>query len=292
MNAEDSLLNSIAAELVIDSIVVDDKKINFVVAGHGPDLLLLHGANIGWGQWYKNIAVFSKKFRVYAIDLPGSVGSSPVNYSDFDLNRDLLEIVEKFILEKKLKKPVIVGHSIGAWIAASIAVRGKIDLKSLVLAHPIGFSKKTPIKQIPLSIKFIAKFISKFLFKPTKINLEKFIRSEIKQKKSIDPIFVDYYFESVNKNELSHPFLFISSLMKPFRLNKQLNLVDDLQKIKKPTLILFGKDDKLVKPRYNYSNASKIPNSKIKVFDSVGHVSPIEAAEEFNRIVLNFAMQS
>jgi len=76
MTTEQTLANSLGIELAIKQIPIGAHKINYLVAGKGEPLLLIHGANFGWGVWYPNIPELAKHFTVYAIDLPGAGHSS------------------------------------------------------------------------------------------------------------------------------------------------------------------------------------------------------------------------
>ena len=87
--------------------------------------MLIHGGNLGWGQWYPNIDELAKKFKVFAIDLPGGGRSSRVDFERLNFDKGLISIVESFILTLKLEKTDVVAASVGGWIAGQIAIRKK-----------------------------------------------------------------------------------------------------------------------------------------------------------------------
>ena len=97
MDAEQKLLQQIKAPAVIGQIEIQGLRVNYLTAGSGKPLLLLHGANMGWGQWYANIAELSEQFTVYALDLPGAGNSSKIGYDEMDFENHFVGLVEKFL---------------------------------------------------------------------------------------------------------------------------------------------------------------------------------------------------
>jgi pimeloyl-ACP methyl ester carboxylesterase len=77
-------------------------------------------------------------------------------------------------------------------------------------------------------------------------------------------------------------YVFMSTLM---AFNDQPELTDRLN-IDIPTLIIWGRNDKLIPVRY--AKKFKIPNSKIVIFDHCGHYPYIEKIDEFVRLILKF----
>ena len=76
MDTEKKLADSIDASIEIKQMDIGKHRINYAVAGQGPALLMIHGANFGWGMWYPNIPALAKHFTLYMIDLPGAGRSS------------------------------------------------------------------------------------------------------------------------------------------------------------------------------------------------------------------------
>ena len=106
-------------------IKVNNVKINYIQYGEGNDILLLHG----WGQ---NIAMMKPlgdnlcdKFRVTIIDFPG-FGESSEPSSAWTI-ADYANVLEKLILELKIKKPIIIGHSFGGRVAIRYSANNPIE---------------------------------------------------------------------------------------------------------------------------------------------------------------------
>lgn len=263
-------------------------KINYITAGQGKPVLLIHGANIGWPQWHLNLDALAKNFKVYAIDLPGAGESTKVNFRKTNFEKDYVDIVDQFVKKLKLKNIDVVGSSFGGWVAMRLAIENRDYIKRLVVTNPIGFTGYMPAKFRPVSIWPLALLMSKTALKPKRSNknLEKFMRDVFYEKdRPLLNEFVDYFYE-LSKD--SHNVLFISRLAHYSGMRKELFLGKRLKKINVPTLVIWGKEDPLMPYATVKDNFSNIKDVKVKILERVGHMPPVEAANEFNEQVIKF----
>lgn len=288
MNTERELIESIKVNIQLKQLEVNSHLINYAISGEGPPLLLIHGGNIGWGQWYPNIPELAKHFKVYAIDLPGAGRSSRINYAFLDLEKDLVDLVDRFIKILGLGKISILGSSIGGWISLKIALRCGPDLDKLILTNCVGFTDFVRTSDKIIGIYPLAFILSKTILKPYRSNknIEKFLR-DVFYNKNLDlkREFIDYFYETMRT---SHNLLFISRLSSFFGMRKEFFLRNDLPKVKNKTLIIWGNKDKLMPVDRNQENFSLIPNSEVRVIRDAGHIPSIEKSSEFNKLVIDF----
>lgn len=119
----------------LQSVDVDDRAVAWREAGSGPALVLLHGIGSGSQSWRAQISAFSADYRVIAWDAPGYGGSDPlpgddppaVNYAGALWG--LLEALD-------VSRAHIVGHSLGAIIAASFCRLFGPHVATVTLADP------------------------------------------------------------------------------------------------------------------------------------------------------------
>ncbi len=287
-NSIEALSEQIPVEIESHKIKIGKYSINYIVAGKGKPILMIHGANIGWPQWHLNIAKLAKNFKIYAIDLPGAGESTKVTFRDTDFVKDYLNIVDEFIEKLDLGKIDIIGSSFGGWIALKLAIERKPYIDRLILANPIGFTRHMPVKFRPVSISPFALMMSKTVLKPVRKNknLEMFMRDVFNDKKlPLMNEFIDYFYELSKE---SHNVLFISKLAHFSGMRKELYVADQLESINVPTLVIWGKEDPLMPFKTVERNLYKIKNSKTIVLEGVGHMPPVEAAEAFNDLVVSF----
>jgi len=111
--------------------------------GEKPPIILLHGFQVDGRMWLRTAIALQNQYDVIMPDVRGHGLSSPMpsNLTEDTLSDDILELVNNLNL---LQKPVVVGHSMGADIAARLAV--KTDLERVILVDPAlkNFMKMMP----------------------------------------------------------------------------------------------------------------------------------------------------
>lgn len=288
MNAEEKLVQLIGSGIEIKKIAIGNRHINYAVAGFGPAVLLLHGANIGWGQWYPNISELSRHFTVYALDLPGTGGSGKIASHRLNFERDFLAAVEEFITKCSLSNVHLIGHSLGGWIVLKFALRNKSFINKIVLVSSLGFTDYIPWKHSLLYFRPIALLLAHTVMRPTKEKMRQFLTDVVHDTAVLKQEFVDYFHEAIHREKLSHPFMLINRLVGFLKIAKELVLLEELSQIRHPTLIILGEKDPLIPLAKVSRGVRLIPGARLEIFLNTGHAPFIERSREFNELVINF----
>lgn len=282
-------LNGLIGTVVTSKFTkINNYDLHYVMAGKGSPLLLIHGANMGWGQWYPNIEDLAKSYQLYAVDLPGSGQSSRFDYRKADFKKDYVDVIAKFIINQKLGPIKVIGHSFGSAIAARLALDYPELVEGLVLTSPLGLTNKVPLRQRAVSSKTFATFISKTAMKPSRKNMKAFLKSAMSNKAALTDPFIDYYHAMVSKDKRSHPLLFMHGQTRGFNFNPAMLYGKDLDKIKPPILVILGENDPLLPVQKIATIIRSHKGVKLKVFKQTGHVPAVEQSDLFNKEVLNF----
>ena len=115
--------------------------------GQGQPLVLLHGIGSGAGSWAAQLEVLSQNFRVIAWDAPG-YGDSASLPNPKPMAADYAQALHEWLQGLKVHEPIVVGHSLGALVAAAFAARPDANLKTMVLASPArGYGTSPPAQQ-------------------------------------------------------------------------------------------------------------------------------------------------
>lgn len=125
-------------------------------------LVMLHGLGAGVALWVMNFDTLAKDRPLYAIDILGFGRSSRPKFSKEALTceKQFVKSIEEWRREMNINNMILLGHSMGGFIASSYALTYPERVKHLVLADPWGFPEKPSealtSKQIPFWVRAIA----------------------------------------------------------------------------------------------------------------------------------------
>ncbi|XP_047000039.1 1-acylglycerol-3-phosphate O-acyltransferase ABHD5-like [Schistocerca americana] len=130
-------------------------------------IVLLHGLAAGVALWCLNLDALARTRPVYAIDLLGFGRSSRPNFSSdaLEAEQQFVRSVEEWRREMKLEKMILLGHSMGGFLAASYSLTYPNRVKHLILADPWGFPEKPPeasSRTLPLWVRAIGYMLQPF----------------------------------------------------------------------------------------------------------------------------------
>ncbi len=256
------------------NVAVFGAKIRYLEAGDAakPKVILLHGLGAQAESWQFNIAALAANYHVIAPDQVG-FGKSDKPFLKYRIGT-YTDFLDKFMAELKIEKATLVGNSMGGWIAGFMAIKYPARVEKIVLADAAGIIPAT--------------------FSDAEIyQLNNSTRDEIRA--NMKRIFATPAFQ--NNEALVDQFMTmrvvandgytINSIIESIK-RKEDFLNDRLGEIKKPTLIIWGKQDGLLPVSDAYIFNKGITNSELVVFDNCGHVPQTEKALDFNKKVLEF----
>jgi pimeloyl-ACP methyl ester carboxylesterase len=286
-------------------IKINGLNINYKTIGDGKiPIVLLHGWGVSSDKYTKLIkilySVLDTKYSILILDLPG-FGKSDEPKDNWNLD-DYVEFMDEFIekanrkggfelvkdlLEKmqlgstaltglwnqreKKEKILLIGHSFGGRIAIKYAVKYPEEIDKLILTGAAGIKHKLTLKQKTF---FILTKIGKTIFSLPIINffqnpIYKLFSKIARSRKK------DYYNASPRMKEIMKNVL-------------AEDLTDYFDKIKIPTLLIWGKEDKTTPLADGEIMNEKIENSKLVVVDDANHSLPYQKPEEFVKIMEEF----
>ena len=256
------------------TVAVFGAKINYVEAGDAtrPKVILLHGLGGNVSNWAFNVPALAANYHVIAIDQIGFGKSDRLmlkfrvgTYADF---------LDKFMAELKIERASLVGNSLGGWVAALTAIKYPNRVEKIVLADAAGLKPpEVDLAQI-YSLNYSTRDEVRQLVKLVFFNQAIFGSDAM-----ID--------QSIAVRVAANDGYTINSLIESIRRNEDF-LNGRLGEIKKPTLIIWGKQDGLLKLADGEQFKREIAGSELIVFDQCGHVPMVEKAADFNKAVLVF----
>lgn len=249
-------------------------KINYIEAGDPtkPNVILLHGLGGSADNWQFNIPALAQSYHVIAIDQIG-FGKSDRLMLKYRVGT-YVDFLDKFMAETKIEKASMVGNSLGGWVAALTAIKYPNRVEKIVLADAAGLRPADLDLNRIYSLNFSTRDEVRELVKLVFYNQTLF-GSEM---------FID---ESMRVRVAANDGYTINSLIESIRRGEDF-LNGRLGEVKKPTLIIWGKQDGLLKLSDGEQFKREIAGSELVVFDQCGHVPQVEKAADFNKAVLAF----
>lgn len=247
-------------------IRVGDVELEVFRRGSGPPLLLLHGGD-GLDHRARFMELLARRFEVIAPSHPG-FGRSPLP-DRFDSVDDLAYLYLDLIDALDLHDVVLVGFSLGGWIAAEVAVRCCHRIGRLVLVAPVG---------IKLGGRETRDLPDIFATNP----------DELARLAFHDPSKAAVDYAALSDDELRIIARNRESLAlytwEPYMHNPKLRY--RLGRIRVPTLVIRGASDRIVSAAYADGYSALISDAKTSTIDAAGHSPQIEQPEELaNRII-------
>ena len=186
----------------------------------------------------------------------------------FELVKNILEKFDpkKAVYTEKQKRVILIGHSFGGRIAIKYAIKHPEKIDELILTGAAGIKHKLSAKQKAFFI--LAKTGKKIFSLPLINNLKKYAQKflyKVAREK-------DYYQASPRMKEIMKNVL-------------DEDLTGYLNKIKKTTLLIWGREDKTTPLTDGKIMNEKIENSKLVVVDNANHSLPYQKPEEFVKII-------
>lgn len=256
------------------SVTIFGAKIRYLEAGDAakPKVILLHGLGAQAESWQFNIAALSQNYHVIALDQVG-FGKSDKPLLKYRV-ATYVDFLDKFMSELKIEKASLVGNSMGGWIAGLMAIKYPNRVEKIVLADAAGI--------IPDAVNTDEIYrLNNSTRDEIRANLKLIFATPALQN---NEALVDQF---MTQRVVANDGYTINSIIESIK-RKEDFLNNRLAEIKKPTLIIWGKQDGLLPVADAYTFNKGIANSELVIFDNCGHVPQVEKALDFNKKVLEF----
>ena len=244
-------------------IEVDGCRVNLRRGGHGKPLVFLHGAS-GAPVILPFMQKLAERFDVLVPEHPGYGHSDEPDW--LENIHDVAYFYLDFLKQLDLRDVMLVGNSMGGWIALEIAVRDTSRLASLVLVSPAGI--RAPGVQ-PADIFLMSdEQLVRALFHDQKL-------AEARLAVPITPEAVDIGLK--NKHTTAR-LAWEPRLHDPF-LPKWLHRIDV------PVKIIWGKEDRILPVQFLEHFRKWMPQAQTYVIEAAGHLPHAETPDQFVELV-------
>jgi pimeloyl-ACP methyl ester carboxylesterase len=248
------------------TVTVRDVRIRLFRAGSGKPVLFLHGAG-GVPAWLPFFDSLAADHDLLVPEHPGFGGSDDPAWIRHVPDVALFYL--DFLETVGLKDVHVVGNSLGGWIAAEIAIRDISRFKSLTLLAPAGIR----IKGVPVGDNFI--------WSPEE-QARNLFADQAFAELALNAPLTDEQADAMLKNR----FAATKYGWQPRWFNPDLEKW--LHRIKVPAHVLWGDSDRLLPSAYVELWKERLPDARVTMIKSCGHLPHVEKAEEVSRAVKAF----
>ena len=272
------------------TVNVAGKPIFVAEAGDGLPVVMLHGGGpgaSGVSNYSRNIDSLAEHFRVIVPDLPG-YGRSAKGVDQSDPFGYLADMIRGLLDELGVGTACLVGNSYGGAAALRLALDTPQRVGKLVLMGPggIGTTRGAPTAGLKSLLAYYGGD------GPSRDKLETFIRNYLVYEGACvpDSLIDTRYAASVDPEVVADPPLRRPSGPSALRTLWRMDLTRDkrLKRLQTPTLVLWGRDDKVNRPSGGPMLANLMPNAELVMTSRTGHWMQWERAELFNRMAIDF----
>lgn len=257
-------------------------------AGDGPPLLLLHGSGpgvTGWRNYRGNLAFFAKHFRCLVLEFPGfgvsdDFGGHPM--------LDAQGVAVQFVDALGLQKVDVIGNSMGGGVGINFATHHPDRIGKLVTIGGIGTNIFSPGPSEGIRL------LQEFTEDPTRQRLIDWLRSMVYSESLVTEELIKERWELATDPETlaaarrMYGKSAFAAMMDMMRKADFPLPWSTMHKVKAPTLLTWGRDDRVSPLDMALIPMRTIPNAELHVFPNCGHWVMIEAKAAFERTVLAF----
>lgn len=251
--------------------------IHFFEKGSGQPLVLIHGFCESGKMWNYFAEKLSAHFRVICPDLPG-FGDSPIFGDQITLEEVAVQL-EEWMEENQIQDPIVIGHSLGGYVALALLELMGSRLKAIGLFHSTAFPDDEEKKGMRnrtivfLQKNGVEKFVTSFVPPLFPENRREELASEIQAA-----------IEDAKRSSLDGLIAFAGAM------RDRKDRVEILRNFAGPKLLIAGTEDGAVK--IEASRAQQDAFSHYIELHGVGHMGMVEEREKTVEVVREFCLRS
>ena len=241
--------------ICVESVIVRGQRVRYSVAGDegSPPVVLVHGLSASSRWWRRTVPAVAPHFRMYLVDLPGfGAMRRPLGrYSLAEAPGWLISWMD----EVGLKRPHVVVHSMGGYVALRLAAEKSERVDRLALVAPAGIPYQRAL------VRYGAP-----LARAAWVAAPRFVPLVLPDALRTGPL----------------------TLWQAARQLLREDIRPSLSRVTCPTLLLWGERDYLVPPAHGDELMDALPDARLVRLAGAGHVPMEERPEAFNAALLAF----
>jgi pimeloyl-ACP methyl ester carboxylesterase len=274
-------MTSTVTGIAFESRTIDAGGIetSYLEAGSGETVLMLHGSGPGvsaLANWQHNIPTLAQRFHVLAPDIVGFGATERPHDIIYSL-RTWTDHVWAFLDAHDIQKTAIVGNSLGGRIALQMATDrpDRITKMALMGAPGVGMTLTDGLAALRA-------------YEPSHDAMRDLLRNyfAVDAATITDELVKIRYQASITNGAYE---AYRTMFFDPRHAGSELGITaNEVRAIATPTLLVHGREDKVVPVQVSVTMLGLLPNADLHVFSRCGHWTQIERADEFSALVTDY----
>jgi 2-hydroxymuconate-semialdehyde hydrolase len=268
---------------IANSINTNSYNTNYHDVGSGHAVVMMHGSGAGvsgWANWRGIMPILSQEFRVIVPDLVGfGYTETPPDFEFVFMNSWVDQMIA-LLDGLGIEKAHLVGNSFGGSLAMWMAATYPDRFDRLVLMGPGGWPDKVNTNLAKL-----------WDYTPSIENMKEIMDIMAFDRSIVTDELAELRYKVTMREGTQE--IFERVFPKPHQrwLDSQVLSIAQLQNITQETLIIHGRDDRVVAPEVSINLHQHIQNSQLHMFGNCGHWTQIEHGARFQQLVENFLLE-
>ncbi|MFE5833280.1 alpha/beta fold hydrolase [Streptomyces sp. NPDC056508] len=267
------------------TVTTADWTLHYNEAGEGHPVVLLHGSGpgaTGWSNFSPNIPALAERYRVIAVDMPGWGGSDTVTGGERDHTAAAVQLLDALGIEKA----AFVGNSMGGMTALRLAALHPDRVSHLVtMGAPAGRGGPGLFGPGDGPSEGIKVLIRGYV-DPSEATMTELV-DVMTFRTGPDREALARARAAAAQSRPDHLKNFLEHLQRTRQVGSSATNAE-IARIAAPSLIVHGRDDRVVHFENSLRLVSRIRDSRLVLFNRCGHWAQLEHAAEFNRLVAEF----
>ena len=256
---------------------------NYHDQGEGAPVVLLHGSGPGvsaWANWRLVIPHLAKHFRTVAPDIVGFGFTERPEGIGYDMQTWLRHALD-FLDAMQIERAHVVGNSFGGALSVALAIHAPDRVSRLVLMGSVG-----------VEFELTEGLDITWGYTPSLENMRKLLDLFAFNRALVTDELAQLRYEASMRPGVQEAYAAMFPAPRQNGIRKICSREADVKNIEHETLIIHGRDDRVIPVSCSQDLFKCIRNSQLHIFGNCGHWTQIEHNRRFNQLVTDFLLES